>query len=170
MLKDAPFRTASNRGCFIPKQLLPPSHHWPGVQAARVSLGHRGSLLTVHYVSEVEQVRRGLAEQGARGRGLRTWGALLHRLRLLDFGAGGSREGMGSALTLGLVVRGALSLLPAGRPRPLLGSGAGSCETSCEAAGASTVDSSIVSEFCGIVASTSVIFNLSRDFFNQLSR
>ena len=53
-----------------------PSNHRPGVQAARVSLGHRGSLLTVQYVSEVEQVRRGLAEQSARGRGLRTWGPL----------------------------------------------------------------------------------------------
>jgi hypothetical protein len=84
-------------------------------------------------------------------------------------GAAASRVtgGMGSTLTLGLVVRGALSLLPAGLPRPLLGSacgGSGSCVTS------SSGGASIVSEFSGIVASTSAIFYLSRDFFNQLSR
>ena len=56
-----------------------PLHHRPGVQSARVLLGRRGSLLAVHHVPEVEQVRRSLAEERARGRGLWTWGALHNR-------------------------------------------------------------------------------------------
>jgi hypothetical protein len=67
---------------------------------------------------------------------------------------------MGSTLTLGLAVLVALSFAPAGLPRPRFGFGAASCAGGSSITGAA----SIVSEFSGIVASTSAIFYLLKDF------
>ena len=81
------------------------------------------------------------------------------------FGAGFAfGSGMGSTLTLGFVALGALSFAPAGLPRPRFGSGTASCTAGVSSGAASGT----VSEFSGIVAGTSAIFELSRDFFQSI--
>ena len=132
------------------RDVAPHLHHRPGVQSARVLLGHRGSLLAVHHVSEIQKVRRSLAEERARAGRLWTWGRSTTGVDLSGkstaaagvtpdapdwAGAGfGSGCGMGSTRTLTL---GALSLEPAGLPLPRLGStGAGGADGADGADGA----------------------------------
>ena len=54
------------------------SYHRPSLQTARVSLGGRSPFLAVHDIPEVEQVRRSLAIESARGQRLRRRGTSFH--------------------------------------------------------------------------------------------